>query len=267
MQLDEDLNNERDLGNSWSKATTGRIRVCTGACGVDEREDRFVAIFGGGMGDDPTFPRGNYVYMVDIETGKTIYKKRVVGSIAADIAAVDSNGDSYIDRLYFGTTAGFIYKVQFETSSASPMKLLSQTFQTRNAAVNYNFTAERLTGPTGDLRKYDPFQVFSTGGRPIYQEIAAIYVAKKDRVALGVGSGNRWNLWQKDSLTGRFYMLLDDNFVDTDRDGVLNISCSGCTQPLTESKYQTIAPDDPNPSNTSKYSWTATEAAACRAGS
>ncbi len=38
MQLDEDLNNERDLGNSWSKMTTGRIRVCTG--GLRERRDR-----------------------------------------------------------------------------------------------------------------------------------------------------------------------------------------------------------------------------------
>ena len=59
MQLDEDLNNERDLGNSWSKATSGRIRVCTGSCSPDETEDRFVAIFGGGVGPDPFFPRGS----------------------------------------------------------------------------------------------------------------------------------------------------------------------------------------------------------------
>ncbi len=252
MQLDEDLNNERDLGNSWSKAKTGRISVCTGACGRDETEDRFVAIFGGGLGDDPTFPRGNFIYMVDIETGKTLYKKRVIGSVAADIAAIDSNGDSYIDRLYFGTTAGFIYKVQLE-SSGNPMKLQSQTFQTRNAGVNYNFTAERIIGPVGDTRRYDPFQIFSTGTRPIYQEIAAIYSARTSRWALAVGTGNRWNLWQKDFLTGRFYVLLDKDaskasgaFEDTDRDGVLNITCSGCTQPLTESKYQAIAPDDAN---------------------
>ncbi len=253
LELDEDLNNERDLGDSWSKATTGRIRVCTGACGANETEDRFVAIFGGGLGDDPFYPRGNFIYMVDIETGKTIYKKRVIGSIPADIAAVDVNGDSYIDRLYFGTTAGFIYKVQLETSAGSPMHLASQVFQTRSAGVNYNFTAERLRGPLTEVKRYDPFQIFSTGGRPIYQEIAAIYVAHRNRVALAVGTGNRWNLWQFDGQTGRFYMLLDNDtsnstgaFVDTDHDGVLNITCSGCTQPLTESKYETIAPDDPN---------------------
>lgn len=249
LKLDEDLNDERDLGNSWSKATTGRIRVCTGGCTADETEDRFVAIFGGGVGTDPFFPRGNYVYMVDIETGKVIYKKRVAGSIAADIAAVDSNGDSYVDRLYFGTTAGYIYKVQLEASSASPMKLLSQTFQTRNAGTNYNFTAVRLTGPVGDTKRYDPFQIFSTGGRPIYQEVSAVYVAEKGRVALAVGTGNRWNLWEFDGTSGRFYILLDTNFVDTDRDGVLNITCSGCTQPLTESKYQAVGPDDANVAN------------------
>jgi hypothetical protein len=252
MNLDEDLNNERDLANSWSKVTTGRIRVCTGGCTADETEDRFVAIFGGGLGDDPVTPTGNYVYMVDIETGKLIYKKRVTGSIASDVAAVDVNGDAYIDRLYFGTTAGFIYKVQFEVTASTPMRLANQVFQTRSSAVNYNFTAERLIGPTGDTRKYDPFQVFSTAGRPIYQEITAVYVGKLDRVALALGTGNRWNLWQFDGQTGRFYMLLDDNFVDTDRDGVLNITCSGCTQPLTEAKYTAVGPDDPNDASTAQ---------------
>ena len=48
------------------------------------------------------------------------------------------------------------------------MRLVDQTFQTRSAGVNYNFTAARLSGPVGDLRRYDPFQLFSTGGRPIY---------------------------------------------------------------------------------------------------
>ncbi|MEO8275940.1 MAG: hypothetical protein ABI639_06940 [Thermoanaerobaculia bacterium] len=246
MNLDEDLNNEIDLANSWSKMTTGRIRVCTGSCTADETEDRFVAIFGGGVGDDPAFQRGNFVYMMDVETGKIIYKKKVVGAIPADIAAVDSNGDSYIDRLYFGTTAGFIYKVQLETSLTSPMKLASQTFQTRNLAVNYNFTAERLIGPTGDTKRYDPFQVFSTGGRPIYEEVSAVYVTKLNKEAIVVGTGNRWNLWQFDGLAGRFYFVLDNDFADTDRDGVLNITCSGCTQPLTESKYTAVDPDGPD---------------------
>lgn len=242
IPLDEDLNGSRDLSNSWSRPTTGRIRVCTGSCTADETEDRFVAVFGGGVGDNPSPAAGNYIYMVDVETGKVIYKKPVIGAVPADIAAIDTNGDSYLDRLYVGTVSGFVYKVEFD-SPTTPMLIQNQTLTTRYFGVNYTFEAERLIGPTGDTRKYDPFQVFTTGGRAIYHEIAAVYVASKNRVAMAFGTGDRWNLWNFDGQRGRFYVLLDDNFHDTDRDGVLNITCSGCTQPLTEAKYVAIDPD------------------------
>ena len=121
--------------------------------------------------------------MVDIETGKVIYKKPVIGSVPADIAAIDINGDSYIDRLYFGTTAGFIYKVQLETSARR--RCGSRVRSSRRAAPGSTTTSPPSVciGPFGDTRKYDPFQIFSTGGRPIYQEIAAIYVAQEPRRA------------------------------------------------------------------------------------
>jgi Tfp pilus tip-associated adhesin PilY1 len=242
VALDEDLNGLLDLGNSWSKATTGRIRVCTGSCTDEETEDRFVAIFGGGLGNDPAHVTGNFIYMVDIETGKAIYKKQVTGSVAGDVAAVDFNGDSYIDRLYFGTTAGFLYKVQLETSPNSPMLIASiPNLKTRIAGSNYDLVVERITGPTGDENRYNPYRLFTTGGRPIYHEVSIIYVAAENRAAMAFGTGNRWDLWHFDGQTGRFYMLLDDEFQDTDRDGVLDVSCSGCTEPLTEAKYQSIA--------------------------
>ena len=247
LELDEDLNGVRDLGNSWSKMTTGRIRVCTGSCADEEIEDRFVAIFGGGVGDDPATATGNFIYMVDVETGKVIYKKDVIGAVPSDIAAIDANGDSFIDRLYFGTTAGLVYKVQFDTA-ATPMKLESQTFQTRNPAngLTYDFNAIRLNGPAIEPARYDPFSIFSTGGRPLYQEVAAIYLVTQGRVALAFGTGNRWNLWDFDNVEGRFYVLLDDNFVDPDHDGVIDITCGGCTEPLTESSYLAVAPDAAN---------------------
>ncbi len=244
VQLDEDLNGVRDLSNSWGRPATGRIRVCTGGCTADETEDRFVAIVGGGVGDTPSSTAGNFVYMIDIESGKVIYKKPVIGAVAGDIAAIDVNGDSYLDRLYFGTVSGFLYKVELDPATA-PMLLQDQRLTTRYFGVNYTFRAERLIGPGTDTKRYDPFQVFSTAGRPIYHEISAIYVAKKNRVAMAFGTGNRWNLWDFSGQDGRFYVLLDDNFVDTDRDGVLDITCGGCSEPLTESKYVRINPDDP----------------------
>ena len=245
-RLDEDLNDVPDLGNSWSKAATGRIRVCTGSCTDDDAEDRFVAIFGGGVGDDPTIATGNFIYMVDIETGKTIYKKALIGAAPADVAAIDTNGDAYIDRLYIGTTAGLLYKVELEKRASDPMQISPLDLKTRLSGVNYQYLVDRIVGPTGDEAKYDPFQLFSTGGRPIYEEVTAIFVSEKNRVAMAFGTGNRWNLWDFSGQQARFYMLLDDDFHDTDRDGVLDVSCGGCTEPLTESNYTAVLPDSAN---------------------
>ncbi len=103
--MDEDLNGWPDLANTWSRPATGRIRVCDNACDADSVEDRYVAIFGGGLGDSPSIPAGNYVYMVDIETGELLWKEQVIGAVPADIATV-VGGDGYIKYLYFGTTRG-----------------------------------------------------------------------------------------------------------------------------------------------------------------
>ncbi|MEZ5313281.1 MAG: hypothetical protein R2862_06290 [Thermoanaerobaculia bacterium] len=168
----------------------------------------------------------------------------MIGSVPADIAAVDSNGDNYTDRLYFGTTAGLLYKVQLETGVDAPLRIVNSTFTTRVAGVDRTFTADRILGPVGNLTKYDPFQVFSTGSRPIYLEAAVINVASTNRLAVAFGTGNRWDLWNFSGQSGRFYVILDDNFADTDGDGVLDVSCGGCTEPLTESKYYAIAPGD-----------------------
>ena len=244
-QLDEDLNGVPDLANSWGRPTTGRIRVCTGGCAAADTEDRFVAVFGGGVGDDPGDAHGNYIYMVDIETGKTIYKKPVTGAVPADVAAVDANVDGYIDRLYVGTEAGFVYKVQLETNPAIPHKIANQTITTRIAGSDYTFTAARIEGPVGETAKYDPFQVFSTGGRAIYHEISAIFVAQQNRLAMAFGTGNRWNLWDNTGEDGRFYVILDENFVDANHDGVLDGDCGGtCAQPRTEASYTSIDPLD-----------------------
>lgn len=243
VRLDEDMNGRPDLANTWSKPVIGRIRVCTGACAAADTEDRFVAIFGGGVEDDPSNPGGNFIYMVDVETGKVIYKKQVLGSVAAPIAAVDSDGDVYLDRLYFGTTGGLVYKVILDPAS-SPMKLAEQTFYTEVSGSDYDFEAERLIGPTGDEDRYDPFQIFTTNGSAVYHEIAAIYVAKTQQIALAFGTGNRWNLWDAANLDGRFYIILDTGFVDEDRNGVLDAACGGCPMPLNETKYSAIGPDD-----------------------
>ncbi|HEX2550005.1 MAG TPA: hypothetical protein VHK64_00300, partial [Nocardioidaceae bacterium] len=121
-QLDEDDTNGDgiadgngyvDLGQSWSVPTIGRIQVIEAGKTVD----KFVAIFGGGMDADSksTPRRGNWLYMVDIETGKAIYKRQLVGATPADVAALDIDLDGFLDTVYIGTTAGLMYKVDLRT--------------------------------------------------------------------------------------------------------------------------------------------------------
>ncbi|MGB6000497.1 MAG: hypothetical protein WBI00_08440, partial [Thermoanaerobaculia bacterium] len=79
-----------DLGDTWSIPNTGMIRVLVddGAGGTEEAI-KFVAVFGGGLDPLKAGNSGNWLYMVDIETGKTIYKRRLSSSAASEPAAVD----------------------------------------------------------------------------------------------------------------------------------------------------------------------------------
>lgn len=233
-----------DLAETWSQVTTGRIRVrvCGAGCSdASPVEDRFVAVFGGGVGDRPTRVSGNWLYMVDIETGRAIYKRPLAGPAPASASAVDTNNDGYLDTIYLGTLAGFLYKVDLGLPT-TPLDLVDTT------TCDYNQDPDGI-GPllctTRNVQRIvsastRPYQVFSTGGRPIYMEVSVLYVQKLQRYALAFGTGNRWDLWNQtgpDSVRGRFYLFLDTGFVDSNRDGVADGGV------LTESSYQAIDPD------------------------
>jgi len=237
---DLDVNGFPDLAESWSRPVVSRIKVCNGDCDPTEvPEDRYVAIFGGGLPAHPTNSAadvsGNWLYILDIETGKLLYKRGgegttspIVGSVAADVAAVDSNVDGLVDTLYFGTTAGYVYKV---------------------ALGNGPFATDAdgmIKDPTGEEGLYDPFQIFTTNGKPIYLEVNAIFVPRLNATALLFGTGNRWNLWSFGNGDGRFYAIVDQNWQDTNLDGVVDSVCAGCPYPLDETKFFQLLPDDPN---------------------
>lgn len=232
---DEDANLVPDLAESWSRPVIARVQVCDGACdSPGEPEDRWVAIFGGGLSDSPynssADATGNWLYMIDVETGGILYKRggegRIVGSVASDVTVVDANSNGLVDTLYFPTTAGFVYKLDL---GEGPFRL----------DVN-----GRIEDPTGETGRYDPFQVFSTGGRPIYLEISAVFVPQLRANALLFGTGSRWNLWEFNNVDGRFYALADTGWADTNRDGMVDaVGCGTCTQPLTEASFEPIDPD------------------------
>lgn len=231
---DEDGVGGADMAESWSVPVVARIRVCEGACDQpNEPEDRFVAIFGGGLSEFPTESTsddvGNWLYMLDVETGRVLYKRGgdgvISGALAADVTVVDANSNGLVDTFYFGTTAGYLYKVAL---GEGPFELDG---------------SGRIVDPTGDAGRYNPFVVFTTGGRPIYLEAAAVNVPQLRANALLFGTGSRWDLWKFNDQEARFYAIVDTGWVDTDRDGILEDMCGPCTQPLTELSYELIDPD------------------------
>ena len=61
-----------------SLSINGNDFLTVGRRGDGEVEPRFVAVFGGGF--DPGGASGNWLYMVDVETGRILYKRRLVGA-------------------------------------------------------------------------------------------------------------------------------------------------------------------------------------------
>jgi hypothetical protein len=243
---DDDCNGEADLAETWSRPFVARLSICTADCATadPELEDRYVAIFGGGVAEFPTHSAsdvtGNWLYMVDVETGEAIYKRGgeasgsfastspIVGSVPADITGVDDDSDGRVDTLYFGTTAGFVYKVAL---GDGPFELDGDGL---------------IADPAGTPGAYDPFQVFSTDGKPIYLEIGAVYVPRQRANAILFGTGDRADLWDADSnFEGRFYSLIDPDWAETDNDSVLDTDRNSTTYtgPLTEADFPAVDPD------------------------
>jgi hypothetical protein len=237
---DEDGIGGADLGESWSRPVVARIQVCDGACDSDgEPEDRFVAIVGGGLPETPTNSvsdvQGNWLYMIDVETGRIIYKRGgagvIEGAVPGDVALLDANLNGLAETLYFGTTAGYVYKLDL---GEGPFSLGSDG---------------RIQDPTGVAGRFDPFKVFTTADRPIYMEVNLVYLANLRRYALLFGTGNRWDLWDFGGTDGRFYAIVDTGWKDGGADGLTfdglidPVGCTSCTQPLTEAVLQPIDPD------------------------
>lgn len=212
-----------DLAATWSVPESGRILVCEGTrcdptTSPNDLKDHFVAIFGGGLDPNdlnkPFFRRsGNYVYIVDVETGKAIYKRRVDGSVPSEVAAVDTNQDGYIDTVYVGTTTGYMYKIDLSTPALLQTTAITE-YSTGAAVVR---TVSRVMDSA-----WAPFKIFDTTSdavptstspnrKPIYYPPSVIYYPKATNYVLAWGTGNREDLWKASTLPGRFYVIVDAN--------------------------------------------------------
>ena len=227
-QLDEDGNGVADLAPGWSTPNIGRIRVLDNGTAVD----KYVAVFGGGL--DTSEQAGNWLYMVDIETGQTIYKQPLVGSAPAEPAAVDVDGDGYLDRIYIGTTQGYLYRVDLRKADNTVPSLVPFTSSvTFNSAV-YTLAGKRITDPAFSPRiifKAQPDAATPAASpRPIYYRAAVIFIASlNNQFAIAFGTGDRNNLFSRDFQPGRFYVFRDD------------IAVGNRTTFYTEANLQSIA--------------------------
>ena len=234
VRLDEDANGLPDFAQSWSKPNIGRIRVNEGGSAVD----KFVAIFGGGIDPDHLNERGNWLYIVDIETGQTIFKQRLVGSMPAEPAAVDTDQDGLLDRVYAGTTGGLLYRLNLgPDTTTGDLPTLSDYSLT----VTVNGLPQVIPNQKR-IQDRVPYTVFDTidaanGLRgPIYFRPSVIFAPRLNpSYVIAVGTGDRENLWSRTPATSAFYVFAED----TDQFG----------GPITMANLETVDPTAVNTNN------------------
>jgi hypothetical protein len=245
VRLDEDGNGRPDLGHTWSTPTIGRIQIADSG---GNTIDKYVAIFGGGLdAANKTLPppgattpepnAGNWLYMVDVETGSAIYKAPLVGCAPSTAAAVDTNQVGMINRIYIGTTAGHLYRVDVGPNAQGHLPQL-QTVNLLGTDGKLH-PEQRLIDPDSTAAPWTPREIFNTNfngatpttsPRPIYYSPAVIFDAKLGLYAVSFGTGDREDLWNSDPQAQRYYVFIDD----TDQ-------LSPSALPLNESSFTGIA--------------------------
>ncbi|MDH3521952.1 MAG: PilC/PilY family type IV pilus protein [Acidobacteriota bacterium] len=230
VRLDEDDNGHVDLAFAWSNPSLGRIQVCTESCSsaAPTLEDRYVAVVGGGYDPKSPFLRGNYLYMIDIETGEAIYKFNVLGAVAGEPAAVDKDFDGYIDTIYVGTSLGLLYRATLaaydddgDGGAVTPPKYPQiETVSITETAYDGTVVArdlERIVDPDFAPRVLldandaptDP-PTIPPVVRPIFFRPSVAYLPKFNQYAIAVGTGDRENIFGRTEPSGRFFVFVDD---------------------------------------------------------
>jgi hypothetical protein len=250
-----------DLGATWSKPAVGRIQVINKATG--NPEDHFVAIVGGGfdpLRDSPPVifsptsgysmllnHSGNYLYMIDIPTGKVLYKidagryddgtgtypVRHFGTIPGAVNAVDFNTDGYLDAVYFGDTRGDVWKLDLGIDKTNSIGIYD------SAGTCLSSTTLAPSGKTGCRNKmtgWIPHLIFdgkinadgvTTGytdstfvpgvngvAQPIFNRPEVVPSGLKDAngqtiYAVIVGTGDRDDIVSDKTTSGRIYVIGD----------------------------------------------------------
>ena len=192
---DEDGNGEADLGQTWSRPLVAFVKV------AGETDPRMVAFFGGGYspyGLDSGNPiTGNFLYALDVETGKILYKYPTAGMVPGDVAGLDLNLDGFLEALYWGDTAGNLYKLDLTADGGEAM----------------------LDTVTGRIDNWQPQILFSDGsGQPFFMQPSLVPVSFNADgsavIAIAIGTGNRDDILSHNNVPNRFYVIVDRPHTD-----------------------------------------------------
>jgi Tfp pilus tip-associated adhesin PilY1 len=252
--------NSPPIGETWSRPVLGRIRVARGS----GSEDRYVAIFGGGF--DPSFTpgievnlddtaiRGRSIDIVNVETGKVIYKATAgvddggnivhFAPMPATPAVADVNGDGYLDLAYIGDLNGRMWRLDLSSFTCNGCDAPGENLTSANPPF---LLYDALKGGSG----FEPIQ-------PVFLEAGLIFLCGGPTPTLGVafGTGDRAELLQKNKNINRFTFVVDPgrNAITFHDTNLVNITPSCTTgQPCDSNAGAgpagTIACDDPGMTN------------------
>jgi len=185
--------------------------------------------------------QGNWIYMVDVETGAVLYKRQLcspyrsnavgnpanpcvpAGSVPSAMAVVDTDLNGYVDRLYVGSTGGYMFRVDLQvftddgTPSAKKEIVVPALEDLTTNALDGNgnptaVTVKRIpeTDSAGNPL-WVPKVIFdanhdlatdSTVPRPMYFAPAVLIYQDAGGYALAFGTGDREDLWNRTAQPG-----------------------------------------------------------------
>lgn len=233
-KIDNDTTGFNELGQTWSDPKVVMIAGYTNPVlifggGYDEDKDSHTLIAKDNLDD-----KGRAVYIVDAVTGALIYsfspaagsgtnrqETGLVHSIAAPVNTLDSNGDSYVDRIYAADTGGGLWRIDLPTTNKSDWRIVKLAYingETASSDRRFFVRPDVVRTKKGSL-PYD---------------------------AVLIGSGDRTNPISID-VTDRFYAFHDLQV--TPYTGAKPTSCTGssdfrCKLPLSESNLYDATAND-----------------------
>jgi Tfp pilus tip-associated adhesin PilY1 len=222
---DADANAYPDMGESWSKPGLGRICVAQDGSG-NCTDERYVALFGGGFDRERKNRRGNWFYVVDVETGFVLYKAKSgtgnfgsgnvtvnFASIPSEPSTIDLNNDGLLDYVFFGDMLGQVWRLDLRSlkiPSAAPTDRWSSKMQKGDGTALSAMLIFQAPQPVSGSTQYFPIYYrpsvvylgLTTGGQPI--------------LGLGFGTGDRDDIiaicdatTRSTSYNQRFYFVVD----------------------------------------------------------